>query len=64
MPAARPSQASIRNVLAALKAAGQLIAAVDVAVDGSFRVEVGAAGIAVAKEVRNPDAPMRWEDLK
>lgn len=39
MPAARPSQASIRNVIEAMKDAGLVPCAVRVAADGGFVVE-------------------------
>jgi len=63
MPAARPSQATMKNPLEAALAVGCKPTAVCVAPDGSLRVEFadncesGPTG-----EQKQPNAPLRWSD--
>lgn len=66
MPAARPSQKSLSNVLGALMAAGLTPGTVHVNADGTFRVEVAAATAShqdagSPPEVEN-DEPPTWEN--
>lgn len=70
MPAARPSQPAVANVVGALVAAGLRVAAVHVNADGSFHVEVGEPSpspsmqdeFARGRRVRN-DEPPSWDDV-
>lgn len=68
MPAARPSQASVNNAVAALVEAGLTPTALQVAPDGSFRVEllgnVIVQELAAVANVGNDEAPPSWDDLK
>jgi hypothetical protein len=63
MAAAKPSQASLANVLAALTAQGLPIAGVHVDPDGGFRV-ITATPPAESVDARGPQAvdstPRRW----
>ncbi|WP_127903395.1 hypothetical protein [Solirhodobacter olei] len=65
MPAAKPSQASVANVVSALKENGLPVVAVYVSADGSFRAEVGAyAAIAAEMEqTLDEDEPPAWGDV-
>jgi hypothetical protein len=71
MPAARPSQPAVANVVGALVSAGLRVAAVQVGADGSFSVQVADATqatsvtsekFAATENVRD-DEPPSWDDL-
>lgn len=68
MPAARPSQASVCNAVSALVEVGLTPSALQVAPDGSFRIElVGDAGgseLVASDDLRNDDEPMSWDEVK
>ena len=59
MPAARPSKASLNNVLAAMKSAGIAIGSVRVLPDGGFRVET----VTVAESRAPASNVPSWEDV-
>lgn len=66
MPAARPSQASVSNAVAAIVELGLQPTSVFVGADGSFRVEIdGSApvnGIDPIAERGDNLEPLSWED--
>ena len=68
MPAARPSQASVNNAVTALVEAGLTPIALQVATDGSFRIElIGndvASEHAVSMIVVKDEEPPSWDDSK
>ena len=68
MPAARPSQASVNNAVAGLVEAGLTPTALQVAPDGSFRVEllgnVNVQESATVANVVDDEAPPSWDDLR
>jgi hypothetical protein len=68
MPAARPSQASVNNAVAALVEACLTPTALQVAPDGSFRVELlenaTVQELAAVANVGNDGEPPSWDELK
>lgn len=60
MPAAKPSQAAVANVLAALKEAGQTAASVRVSADGGFVVDIASANVEDSQGDRSD--PPRWDE--
>lgn len=59
MPAARPSQASVANVISAMTAAGIRIGAVRVLPDGGFLVETASVAESPAPPSDNP----KWDEV-
>lgn len=68
MPAARPSQASICNALSAVVQAGCQPGSLQVASDGSFRIELicssNSAALAALQEIGEDDEVLSWDDVK
>lgn len=68
MPAARPSQASLSNAVSALIDAGLRPAALQVAPDGSFRIELGCysnlEALAVPQEIGKDSEALTWDEAK
>jgi hypothetical protein len=63
MPAARPSQATVKNTLDAIKAAGYHPTAVCVGADGSFKVDVvGYANGLPTGKLPNSGEPLSWDE--
>jgi len=68
MPAARPSQASVTNTLAALADAGLRPVALHVSPDGAFSVELvcsdGSSEFVARSDLRNGEEVLSWDDVK
>lgn len=63
MPAARPSQAMVRNALEAALAVGCKPTAVCVASDGSLRVEVASHDeLTTSGEMKEANGPLSWSE--
>lgn len=63
MPAARPSQATVRNTLNAIRVAGYRLTSVCVGPDGSFKVDVASASDdPVTKRASRADDPLSWDE--
>lgn len=63
MPAARPSQATVRNALEAALAVGCKPTAVCVAPDGSLRVEVAShEELTSSGETKESNEPLSWSE--
>lgn len=73
MPAARPSQASVSNAVAAVVAAGLTPVAIHVKPDGSFQIELAVQGVSIEHPVqaasdplethRDEDKALAWSDI-
>jgi len=64
MPAARPSQAAVRNVINAMKAAGMEPCAIRVAADGGFVVETLQDKPVSESQNAGQDEPRRFEVMR
>lgn len=68
MPAARPSQASVCNAVSALVEAGLTPSILQVAPDGSFRIEIvgdtTGPKFAARAILGDNDEPLSWDDVK
>ena len=68
MPAARPSKASICNAVSGLVEAGFQPASLQVAADGSFRIDfvdgLNSAALVTPQEIGDDCEVLAWEDVQ